>query len=410
MMRVLHVQGKNLKEINSPYEFLNGDVYVIDNSDVSVGLKKKVFIWLGSQAFADDRAVGAWAAKCLDLEDEEIDIDTEVEGNESEEFKGLLDFVVVTGDTPGFLKHVEVNKEEISYALYRVRDIDLTDGSSSDDIVIENTPLKRESFVSDDVFVLDAFHDLYVWVGSGSQVGEKAAGNRLVRKLDVARERNPMVYNIGEGYEPKGFFELVNKLAESDDVRTDDGAAISKGITGGIADLTGETQESGKLPPVSKTPPIATPQPEPVTTPRPQVIPTSTPQPEPVTTPRPQVKPTSTPQPEPTSVDLGLDRPGTTPSGKTVKLYFVDKEFRELGGNEEAVLEINDSTKTAILTFAEGTSLIAQRTAGRQARGICKSGFLLKAGYRVGKLCDLQEVKGERGIDDRLLQVGHHYR
>ncbi|MHA2245992.1 MAG: hypothetical protein ACXADY_13600 [Candidatus Hodarchaeales archaeon] len=394
MMRVLHVQGKNLKEIISPYEFLNGDVYVIDNSDVSVGLKKKVFIWLGSQAFADDRAVGAWAAKCLDLEDQEIDIDTEVEGNESEEFMGLLDFVVVTGDTPGFLKHVEINKEDISYALYRIRDIDLTDGSSSDDIVIENIPLKRESFVSDDVFVLDAYHDLYVWVGSGSQVGEKAAGNRLVRKLDVARERNPMVYTIGEGYEPKGFFELINKLAESDDVRTDDGAEISKGITGGIADLTGETQESGSLPPVSKTPPITTTRPEPVTTPRPQVIPTPTPQ----------------PQPEPSSVDLGLDRQVTTPAGKTVKLYFVDKEFREMGGNEEAVLEINDSTKTATLTFVPGTSLIAQRTAGRQARGICKSGFQLKAGYRIGKLCDLQEVKGERGIDDRLLQVGHHYR
>lgn len=409
-MRVLHVQGKNLKNINQPYEFLNGDVYIIDNSDVSVGLKKKVFIWLGSQAFADDRAVGAWAAKQLDIQDAEIDIDTEVEGNESEEFMGLLDFVVVTGDTPGFLKHVEVNKEEISYSLYRVRDTDLTDGSSSDDLVIENVPLKRESFVSDDVFVLDAFHDLYVWVGSSSQVGEKAAGNRLARKLDVDRERNPMVYTISEGHEPKGFFELVNKLAESDEVRTEDGAEMSKGIIGGIADLAGESQESGSLPPVSRTPPIAAPQPEPVTIPRPQVIPTPTPQPEPVTTPSRQVIPTPTPQPEPTTVDLGLGRQETTPSGKTVKLYFVDKEFRELGGNEDAVLEINESTRTATLTFVPGTGLIAQRTAGRQARGICKTGYQLKSGYRVGKLCDLQEVKGERGIDDRLLQVGHHYR
>ncbi|MHA2238738.1 MAG: hypothetical protein ACXAB2_10280, partial [Candidatus Hodarchaeales archaeon] len=84
-MRVLHVQGKKLVEISPPYEFLNGDVYMIDNSDVSAGLKKKVFIWLGSQAFADDRAVGAWAAKQLDIADKEIDIDTEIEGNESAE-------------------------------------------------------------------------------------------------------------------------------------------------------------------------------------------------------------------------------------------------------------------------------------------------------------------------------------
>ena len=78
-MRVLHIQGKKLVEVtpsNGKYEFLNGDVYLIDNSDVSAGLKKKVFIWLGSQAFADDRAVGAWAAKQLYIVDKEIDIDT----------------------------------------------------------------------------------------------------------------------------------------------------------------------------------------------------------------------------------------------------------------------------------------------------------------------------------------------
>ncbi|MFX1505738.1 MAG: hypothetical protein ACFFDC_06440 [Promethearchaeota archaeon] len=409
-MRVLHVQGKNLKEINTPYEFLNGDVYVVDNSDVSVGLKKKVYIWLGSQAFADDRAVGAWAAKCLDLEDEEIDIDTEVEGNESEEFRNLLDFVVVTGDTPGFLKHVEVNKEDISYALYRVRDIDLTDGSSSDDIVIENVPLKKESFVSDDVFVLDAYHDLYVWVGSQAQVGEKAAGNRLVRKFDVARERNPMVYTIGEGYEPKGFFELVDQLADSGEVRASDAAEVAKGITGSIADLSSETAEAGTITPVA---PRLEPEHPPVTPPpkleRPTIsepIPRPTiPKPEPISTPPPLEAPIPTP------VDLGLGPKGE-PASKThvVKLYYVDGEFMEMGGNEDAVLEIDEGIRIATLSFAEGSSLITQRTAGRQARGICKSGFLLKAGYRIGLNCDLKEVKGERGIHDRLLQEGHKYK
>ncbi|MFW9904982.1 MAG: hypothetical protein ACFFFH_11660 [Candidatus Thorarchaeota archaeon] len=415
-MKVLHVEGKNLKEINPPYEFLNGDVYVVDNSDVSVGLKKKVYIWLGSQAFADDRAVGAWAAKCLDLEDEEIDIDTEVEGNESEGFRGLLDFVVVTGDTPGFLKHVEVNKEDISYALYRVRDIDLTDGSSSDDIVIENVPLKKESFVSDDVFVLDAYHDLYVWVGSQAQVGEKAAGNRLVRKFDVARERNPMVYAISEGYEPKGFFDLVDQLADSGEVRTADATEVAKGITGSIADLSSETAEAGTVTPVTPRPepehPPVTPPPklerppisEPI--PRPPI-----PEPEPISTPPPREAPVPTPQPEPHPVDLGLGPIGESiPKTKVINLYYVDGEFGEMGGNEEAMLEIDDGAKVATLTFGEGSGLITQRTAGRQARGICKSGYLLKAGYRVGQNCDLREVKGERGIHDRLLQEGHKYK
>ena len=93
-----------------------------------------------------------------------------------------------------------------------------------------------------------------------------------------------------------------------------------------------------------------------------------------------------------------------------VKLYYVEGEFMEMGGKEEAVLEIDEGTQVATLSFAEGSSLITQRTAGRQARGICKSGFLLKAGFRIGLNCDLKEVKGERGIHDRLLQEGHKYK
>ncbi|MFX0170402.1 MAG: hypothetical protein ACFE9L_00625 [Candidatus Hodarchaeota archaeon] len=392
-MRVLHVKGRNLVEINPPYEFLNGDVYVIDNSDVSAGLTKKVFIWLGSQAYADDRAVGAWAAKQLDFKDKEIDIDTEAESNESAEFKQLLDFVVVTGDTPGFLKHVEVNAEEISYALYRVRDVDLADGSSSDDIVIENVPLTRNSFKSEDVFVLDAYHDLYVWVGSSSQVGEKAAGNRLVRKLDVDRERTPMIYSIGEGYEPEGFFDLIDQLAESGQVRAD-AAEISEGLTGTIANI-----KAPGTPPVELSPPPPSGMPE-VT-------------PSPVSVPKP---PTPVEErPEPTTADLGLEAPTVAaPATRAgiIKLYYNHdiREFTEKGNKDEAILEINEGAKTAILIFAEDSSLILQRTAARQARSICKSGFALKAGYRIGINCELSSLKGERSIDDRLLQEGHHYR
>jgi hypothetical protein len=392
-MRVLHVQGKKLIEINPPYEFLNGDVYVIDNSDVSVGLKKKVYIWLGSQAFADDRAVGAWAAKQLDLQDKEIDIDTVTEGNEPDDFKGLIDFVVVTGDTPGFLKHVEVNAEDISYALYRIRDVDLTDGSSSDDLVIENVPLKRENFISNDVFVLDAWNDLYVWVGASSQVGEKAAGNRLVRKLDVDRARIPMVYTIHEGYEPKGFFQLVDKIAESSEIRTD-ASDISEGITETRADIK---------PPSELSPPPPSGAPEVKPSPVPSIEP-------------PEEKIPPPPKPEPTTSDLGLEPRPTEfkpkPVEKAIKLYYDHdvREFTEKSGKEDAVLEINDAMKTATLYFSEGSNLILQRTAARQARGICKSGFLLKAGYRIGHNCELSEVKGEKQIDERLLQQGHHYR
>ncbi|MHA1975776.1 MAG: hypothetical protein ACW98F_07210 [Candidatus Hodarchaeales archaeon] len=396
-MRVLHVQGKKLVEINKnngSFEFLNGDVYIVDNSDVSAGLKKKVFIWLGSQAYADDRAVGAWAAKQLDLADKEIDIDTESEGNESAEFKGLLEFVVVTGDTPGFLKHVEVNKEDVSYALYRVRDTDLSDGSSSDDIAIEKVPLKRDSFVSEDVFVLDAYEDLYVWVGASSQIGEKVAGNRVARKLDVDRDRTPMVYQIGEGYEPEGFWDLFASISGSGLTRADDSATISKSMSGSLSDLTAPvepvTPPAELAPPPSSTSPgeIAGPPKQDTYVPKPPVI---------------RDEPEPKPEPQPVQTGFGIAPSAAVPTRKTqYTLYYVDGEFIEVGGNESATLEINESTKQAVLTFIEGSSLIAQRTAGRQARGICRSGYAVKAGYRIGLKCDLQEVRGEEDMEQRV--------
>jgi hypothetical protein len=403
-MRVLHIQGKNLVEINpsngGKYEFLNGDAYVIDNSDVSPGLKKKVFIWLGSQAFADDRAVAAWAAKQLDLKDAEIDIDTEVEGNESNEFKGLLEFDVVTGDTPGFLKHVEVNKEEITYALYRVRDVDLSDGSSSDDIVIENVPLRKGSFISDDVFVVDAYNDLYVWVGASSQIGEKVAGNRVARKLDVDRDRTPMVYQIGEGYEPEGFWELIESMSDSGQIRKDDSAKVSSALSGGIADLVGPS-DTVSPPPELAPPPAETPAPVQEYKAPPAETP-SVPAPS-VTKKEPKQAPEPTPEPKPVQTDYGFAASAPTPTRQSeFTLYYVDGEFSEVGGNEQAVLEINEATKTARLIFMEGSSLITQRTAGRVARGICKAGYLVKAGFRVGIKCDLQEVKGEEDMEARV--------
>ncbi|MHA2273251.1 MAG: hypothetical protein ACXACI_15425 [Candidatus Hodarchaeales archaeon] len=209
-MKVFHVQGKKLKPMKEPYTFLNGDVYLIDASDLP---KKKVFVWLGSKAYADDRAVGAWAAKVLDTKDPDIDIDSEVEGRESSDFKEVIgSFTVKEGDTPGFLKHIDTSKK-ITYNLFHVYDADLTDGSSSDDIEIKPVSLSRSSLKSDDVYVLDGGNDIYVWIGKNCQVGEKAAGNRLARKLDVERKRTPMVYAVNEGEEPKGFFEMLETAA-----------------------------------------------------------------------------------------------------------------------------------------------------------------------------------------------------
>ena len=80
-------------------------------------------------------------------------------------------------------------------------------------------------------------------------------------------------------------------------------------------------------------------------------------------------------------------------------LIFRDQSFIEMkedrNKEKNTVLEINTELKEAKLTFSKESSLIDQRTAQRQAESICKVGFLLKTGERIGKgsALDLKEVK-----------------
>jgi len=92
-----------------------------------------------------------------------------------------------------------------------------------------------------------------------------------------------------------------------------------------------------------------------------------------------------------------------------VRLIFKNRNFSE--GREEtgdAVLILDEATSTGKLECSPGVGLVIQRTARRQAESICKSGFLLGNGKRIGlgfKL-ELEEEK----IEERLLQKGYDYR
>lgn len=91
-----------------------------------------------------------------------------------------------------------------------------------------------------------------------------------------------------------------------------------------------------------------------------------------------------------------------------VRLVFKDGTFSE--GREEtgdAVLILDEATQTGKLEYASA-GLVLRRTARRQAESICKSGFLLSNGKRVG--VDFELLSEEDTIDDRLKQTGHHYR
>ncbi len=92
-------------------------------------------------------------------------------------------------------------------------------------------------------------------------------------------------------------------------------------------------------------------------------------------------------------------------------LSFVNKTFVE-GKNSEskATLEIIPDGKggKATLTFSDDASLIERRTASRQAESICRSGFLLASGERIGIGTKLEVIDADK-LSDAHLREGYKY-
>ena len=188
--------------MKEPYKFLNGDVYLVVSTT-------HIWIWLGKKSYCDDKAVGAWTAKVVEEDNKDLLIKTVMDGDEPEEFKNLVSFEVVEGDTPGFLKHFE-KKLDIDYKLLQI--IQKDDGT----IQTKEIPIKYKNLKSNDSFVIDAYDEIYVWIGKKSQVKEKYEAGKIARALDVERKRRPVVFTIEEEQEPKNFKNLVETIAKED--------------------------------------------------------------------------------------------------------------------------------------------------------------------------------------------------
>jgi len=201
-MNVYHVVRKRLMPMKEPYKFLNGDVYLVVSTT-------HIWIWLGKKSYCDDKAVGAWTAKVVEEDNKDLLIKTVMEGDEPEEFKNIVSFEVVEGDTPGFLKHFE-KKIDVDYKLLQI--IQKDDGT----IQTKEIPIKYKNLKSNDSFVIDAYDEIYVWIGKKSQVKEKYEAGKIARALDVERKRRPVVFTIEEKQEPKKFKELVETIARED--------------------------------------------------------------------------------------------------------------------------------------------------------------------------------------------------
>ncbi len=191
------------------YEFLDGDVYVIDNGAT-------IWIWRGKDCGVDEQTVGAWIANKLDNTDRggEPTVHSVLQGDESEELKGVIHIDVKDGDTPGFLTHAEL--DTVEYKLFRVYTKEET--ASFDDAFTQEVALSKDSLKSEDVYVLDGNANVYLWVGEKANREEKYEGQKLMQKIDSDRSYLPLQYTIYENEgtkSEKAFYEFLAKAATS---------------------------------------------------------------------------------------------------------------------------------------------------------------------------------------------------
>lgn len=194
--RVFHIQKGRLVRVPDPGAFGRGDCYLVDAGP-------KIFLWIGPRSTVDEKFLTAAAAVMKDTERKgHADIDRIEGGNEPDEFKNLFDdFRLTDEDTEGILKQVQLETHE--YKLWRVH----RDG---DETFFAEVPLKRESLKSDDVFLLDAWDDIFVWRGKNASAREKFDATILARRYDTERVGVQDIELIEEGQEPEEFLKAFN--------------------------------------------------------------------------------------------------------------------------------------------------------------------------------------------------------
>jgi hypothetical protein len=206
-MKVLHIQGTEFEEVepkNEHYEFLDGDVYVIDK-----GLE--IYIWIGKNCSVDERGVGAWVARTIDVERRggEAKVYSIDQGYEPKKFRENIEFDVVHGDTPGFL--VPAKLDTVRYTLTRFYVKKQT--TKIDEVKSKQVKISKRSINDNDVFVLDMNENVYMYAGKNAAREERFDGQKFMQQLRQERAYGANTYTVNQGDIGKGeeeFFKMLN--------------------------------------------------------------------------------------------------------------------------------------------------------------------------------------------------------
>lgn len=203
---------------DSQHKLHSGDSYIfLKTSEASTGLSWHIHFWLGKDTTADESGVAAY--KSVELDDVLGGVPVqhrECQGHESALF---LSYFKATGlqyleggVASGF--H-EVKRDEYETTLFQVK------GKRT--VRVSQVPLQASSLSVDDVYVLDAGLELYVYSGKNANRLEKAKALEFVRATREDRGGRANITFIDEEpdnaafWEALGGFSEVTRSAESDE-------------------------------------------------------------------------------------------------------------------------------------------------------------------------------------------------
>ncbi|MHA1238508.1 MAG: hypothetical protein ACTSSJ_04610 [Candidatus Odinarchaeia archaeon] len=198
-IRVFRVVEGKLEAVE-PGKFATGDAYIIDAGD-------EIYTWIGKKSSIDEKFISAYLSTLIDKARKgKTKIVHIEEGAETPGFLKLFkgEIVVTKEDAPGLLKPVVIERPK-EIKMYKVS------GLSYDEVKFSQVPLKRENLDSSDVFIIDAFDKIYVWIGRHSSGMERFRGRMLAERFDAERAETAEVISINEGEETEDFWKIFKK-------------------------------------------------------------------------------------------------------------------------------------------------------------------------------------------------------
>lgn len=189
---LFHVRGTT--PLNTKATQVEEKATSLNSNDCFVLLTPKViYTWFGKYSTGDERNVATTVAQSLGK-----NIDTVFEGSEKEDFWKAL------GGKAAYPTQMNEAATEFEPRLFQ-----LSNASGNFDVE-EIFDFTQEDLISDDIMLLDAWSEVYLWIGNGANNDEKKAALETAIKYlqNVKDGRNPdntPILTVKQGFEPPLF-------------------------------------------------------------------------------------------------------------------------------------------------------------------------------------------------------------